>query len=486
MSFVYKDREISKEEAERILSEKSSQKLINLLKMKKVSGDFPFSFEQWQSLAFANTTVGKVNKQLEFIKDLPVWARQYLVDLNTVRQGQKQGFGLFRLYLDKIIDGGEIKFNDFMDLWDRFIISSAGPEILVSNRLSIQVAKEILSEIDRLDQANINLRELFDLIHQNKRYTTHFENRVSEKRTDVEMVMVKLLKTDWLDESRPTYNRSEYSKNVRSIVSGILKKTVTFDFESYEKYKLTWNFVALDKSLTDSKIQKKQNNTNVVSQSRTRASQTVETPRVNINRQISSFFKGKKFNADFPFSLIRWMEFGQQLANGKRNLAKRSAEIQEISKVLPKYAEFLTSNVGIFDSYSSNQHSEAWKKAQQNGKAKAKKTTNNSKQGYAFNFSYSNDGVIDHISVQRRSTVEPPVRTKRKSKIIATTGVAGVIGGKKPQPVTKKQKDKIAPKASQKKKATGADVKIMDRLFWHREVPHSENFSKPGFQLKTA
>ena len=32
----------------------------------------------------------------------------------------------------------------------------------------------------------------------------------------------------------------------------------------------------------------------------------------------------------------------------------------------------------------------------------------------------------------------------------------------------------------------GADVKIMDRLFWHREVPHSENFSKPGFQLKTA
>ncbi|WP_243677398.1 hypothetical protein [Weissella confusa] len=34
--------------------------------------------------------------------------------------------------------------------------------------------------------------------------------------------------------------------------------------------------------------------------------------------------------------------------------------------------------------------------------------------------------------------------------------------------------------------STGADVKIMDRLFWHREVPHSENFSKPGFQLKTA
>ena len=34
--------------------------------------------------------------------------------------------------------------------------------------------------------------------------------------------------------------------------------------------------------------------------------------------------------------------------------------------------------------------------------------------------------------------------------------------------------------------SSGADVKIMDRLFWHREVPRSENFSKPGFQLKTA
>lgn len=32
----------------------------------------------------------------------------------------------------------------------------------------------------------------------------------------------------------------------------------------------------------------------------------------------------------------------------------------------------------------------------------------------------------------------------------------------------------------------GADVKIMDRFFRHREVPDSENFSKPGFQLKKA
>ena len=32
----------------------------------------------------------------------------------------------------------------------------------------------------------------------------------------------------------------------------------------------------------------------------------------------------------------------------------------------------------------------------------------------------------------------------------------------------------------------GADVKIMDRFFRHREVPDYENFSKPGFQLKTA
>ncbi|WP_100665058.1 helix-turn-helix domain-containing protein [Leuconostoc citreum] len=32
----------------------------------------------------------------------------------------------------------------------------------------------------------------------------------------------------------------------------------------------------------------------------------------------------------------------------------------------------------------------------------------------------------------------------------------------------------------------GADVKIMDRFFRHREVQDSKNFSKPGFQLKTA
>ncbi|MEE0001257.1 MAG: hypothetical protein UFS73_01170 [Weissella confusa] len=32
----------------------------------------------------------------------------------------------------------------------------------------------------------------------------------------------------------------------------------------------------------------------------------------------------------------------------------------------------------------------------------------------------------------------------------------------------------------------GADVKIMDRFFRHLELPDSENFSKPGFQLKAA
>ena len=36
------------------------------------------------------------------------------------------------------------------------------------------------------------------------------------------------------------------------------------------------------------------------------------------------------------------------------------------------------------------------------------------------------------------------------------------------------------------KEIYGADVKIMDRFFRHRELPDSENFSKPGFQLKTA
>ncbi len=36
------------------------------------------------------------------------------------------------------------------------------------------------------------------------------------------------------------------------------------------------------------------------------------------------------------------------------------------------------------------------------------------------------------------------------------------------------------------KNGGGADVKIMDRFFRHRELPDSESFSKPGFQLKTA
>ncbi|MGZ9842668.1 hypothetical protein ACXN5V_06470 [Weissella confusa] len=459
MNFIYNGREINKEKAKKILSEQSSKKLLSLFKSKNISGDFPFSLEQWQSLAFAGTSVAETNKRLMFVKNLPVWARQYLVDLNTNWRSQKKDFRLLRQYLNKVVYGGEVKFNEFMDIWDRFIISSGGPEILVLNRLNVRVAKEVSSEIDRLHQVNINLLELSDLINHNTRYATHSENRVSEKRTDAEMIMVSLLKSDQLDGNRLTYKRGQYSENVDSLVEDILTKTVTFDLESYENYKGAWELAILSKSLHDVNRQEQQSNKKVTSQSQSTTAKHVETTKSSVPRQVSYFFKGKKLDFDFPFSLIRWMEFGQQLASGKRNLAKRSAEIQEISKVLPKYANFLTSNVGIFDSQSFNQHSEAWKKAQQNGKTKAKKTTNSTKQGYAFNFSYGNDGVIDQISVQRRSTVEPPVRTKRKSKIIATTGAAGVIGGKKPQPVTKKPKDKITPKTTKKKQATNKKTK---------------------------
>ncbi|MBJ7618704.1 DUF1700 domain-containing protein [Weissella confusa] len=44
----------------------------------------------------------------------------------------------------------------------------------------------------------------------------------------------------------------------------------------------------------------------------------------------------------------------------------------------------------------------------------------------------------------------------------------------------------IAEFGTPKQLARGADVKIMDRFFRHRELPDSENFSKPGFHLKTA
>ncbi|MBZ1529848.1 hypothetical protein J3323_08035 [Leuconostoc mesenteroides] len=49
-----------------------------------------------------------------------------------------------------------------------------------------------------------------------------------------------------------------------------------------------------------------------------------------------------------------------------------------------------------------------------------------------------------------------------------------------------KQRDKAEKKIEQADFKAGADVKIMDRFFRHREEPDSENFSKPGFQLKTA
>lgn len=52
--------------------------------------------------------------------------------------------------------------------------------------------------------------------------------------------------------------------------------------------------------------------------------------------------------------------------------------------------------------------------------------------------------------------------------------------------ITVRRYNRIGDEGKTSSNESGADVKIMDRLFWHREVPHSENFSKPGFQLKTA
>lgn len=67
--------------------------------------------------------------------------------------------------------------------------------------------------------------------------------------------MVRLLKTDQLDENRLAYRRDQSPENVNSFVESILKKTVNFDSEAYEKYKGAWELAILSKNLTDANRQ---------------------------------------------------------------------------------------------------------------------------------------------------------------------------------------------------------------------------------------
>lgn len=383
MKVEYQGIEITIQEAEEILSDKNAQQLMSLFKYKNAKGKFPFTIEEWKSLAFVDKSPEQLSAQLSFIRALPLWGKQYLVDLNTVEKNRRKGFSFFALYLDKLIDRGKIKFNDFMDLWERLIISFDGPEILNSDRLDEKVAIEVLNQINLLTRTDIKLNELSDLLIENKRYATQFENKFSEKRIDAEMTLLKLLRSSELEvENISVYNSDRTTDtDVNELKEAILKKTIAFDEHSYEKYRKSWEYKVLSNTLTN--IRRKN--------SKMAAKKSPEIQRTNAindkgtkikpNRLVSEIFKGKSLNIDFPFTLIRWMETGQQLANGRREYVTRSSEIQKINKVLPRYAKFLLNNVGIYNSDSYLEHSEAWRSAQK--KERRTNADSKSKGGYA-------------------------------------------------------------------------------------------------------
>ncbi|MED4273917.1 hypothetical protein [Weissella confusa] len=145
-------------------------------------------------------------------------------------------------------------------------------------------------------------------------------------------------------------------------------------------------------------------------------------------KNVTQFFGSISAPAfDFPFNLLTWISMGEYLAGGNRVMAGNVPGMLKIKSAFPKYSDYLMDSVGIYDANSFKQHSEAWQKAK--------------KQPICNEQNDKSSSVQDSISTASLTeNVEPQVKIKRKVKIVATTGAAGVSVDQKTQPVGKSKK----------------------------------------------
>lgn len=363
----------------------------------------------------------------------------------------------FPFYLNRLKDTGDVRFNEFMNSWDEFVTKSGGPEILKNSRIDNKVLNKVWKSVNSFEEKEININNLYVKVIERRNVLLSEDEELSSYRKDARRKLDDLLDATVDIEKIKNISLNRYKGATKRFISNLLKLSMNFDGTTYLRYESAWNVRVLANILRRNDVfakpsQKKTKNKKVGTRSK------VETA--------NNFFNNREMPTyDFPFDLESWMKIGYKLRNGEEKVANDNSAINKLRTSLPEYADFLFNKVAKFDSDTFREHKASWESAQkqwiarsQNGiSTKSNLRTSSAKEGHAINYSYGNDGIVDKISVEKRIVAQPPVTRKRKVKIVATTGAAGVIGGKKPEPVSKpksKKKQEIKSPVASKKSGT--------------------------------
>ncbi|WP_134644074.1 hypothetical protein [Weissella cibaria] len=436
--YSFEGRTVSESKAKETITSRSKQSLLDLVKDSGISGKFPLTLDEWVNLPYLNFDQSDLVCQLRRIWSLTEWEKEYLVDLNTVMKYRRKGSMIFPFDLNRLKDTGDVRFNEFMDIWDTLVTQNGGPEILKNNRINIKALNKVWKTVNSFEDEEININNLYERIIERRNVTLSEEEELSSYRKYARQKLDKLLGVSVDIETIKNLSLDKYTGATKRFVSNLLKLSMNFDGTTYLRYQSAWNVRVLANSLQRHNVsakhsQKKDGNEKVD----TKSEITVVNCFFNDITTMPAY--------DFPFDLEKWMKMGRVLHDGKEGAFNENLVIKKLRTSLPQYTDFLLNKVIKFDSETFQAYKVAWSKAQERWFAHSKRgigsksnlRTSRAKEGHAINYSYGNDGIVDKISVEKRIVAQPPVIRKRKVKIVATTGAAGVICGKKPEPVSK-------------------------------------------------
>lgn len=459
--YSFEGRKVSESKAKEIVTSSATQPILELIKCGDISGEFPLTLDEWEILPYLNFDRRDIVYQLEVIWSLTEWEKEYLVDLNTVLENRRHRSMILPFDLNRLKDTGDVRFNEFMDSWDVLVKRSGGPEILVNNRINEFALNEVLGSVNLFEEEEVNIDDLYSRVIEHRNIPLIEDKELSLNREEARRKLDYLLVKPVDIEKIKTMSLDKYNGATRGMINGLFKLSMTFDRVTYLQYKSAWDLRVLANNL-------KQNN--VLTKSNQKKSKNKKSARNSEIETIGYLFKNVRRmpTFEFPFDLENWMKMGHKLRTVEEEVVIDNSAIKKLRTSLPEYADFLFNKVAKFDSETFQNHKASWESAQkqwiersQHGiGTKSNLRTSSAKEGRAINYSYGNDGIVDKISVEKRIVAQPPVTRKRKVKIVATTGAAGIIGGKKPEPVSKpkskkKQENKssiVAKKSGKKKK----------------------------------
>ncbi|MCT8392971.1 hypothetical protein D0504_04365 [Weissella confusa] len=246
-TIAFNDKRLTLSEAKDVISSREYQKLINLAPKYPTYTEFPMSINEWLNIGDSLQN-NKVNdepvQEIEFIQSLTEWGKEYLIDSTAPVIEQSKSFGMLLSNLKNLLESEFVNFNQFVDIWDRFVLAYGGPDFLQGRYINYSVVRGVFGELTEIEEARINVVNLFFGLKQTGILGTKISESDKLTRVLLKEMVYEINSIDVeASESVPDFQlNSKYSEQFSVFIRKLVEKGVPFSAENFEKYKDAWNF----------------------------------------------------------------------------------------------------------------------------------------------------------------------------------------------------------------------------------------------------